>query len=349
MVKYTLFGESHGEAIGVVLENLPPGIKIDMDFINKEMGRRKANDGGLTTSRIEPDKVEIISGVFREHTTGAPLCGIIRNQNVISRDYKKIKDIARPSHADYTGYVKYQGYNDYRGGGHFSGRVTAALVFAGALARLILKEKGIYIGSHILQILDIRDTKFDKTNIDQSLIDDLANKQFAVINKAVSKRMQDAILSAKYNQTSIGGIIECAVINMDCGIGSPGLDSIESTISKHIFGIGAVKGIEFGAGFDFCNMYGHEANDEMYIKDGKVMTYSNNNGGILGGISNGMPITFNVAIKPTPSISRKQRTVDFNKMDNCEIEISGRHDPCILSRAVVVIECATALALCEIL
>ena len=345
--EYTIFGESHGEAIGVVIENLPSGIEIDNDFILREMKRRQAKKGGLTTPRIESDVPEILSGVFEGKTTGTPLCAIIINDNTRSKDYEK--DLLRPSHADYTGNVRYKGFNDYRGGGHFSGRLTAPLVFAGAVAKLILKKKGIYVGTHILQTGNVKDDKFDEKMLSKEYFEAIAKKDFAVINDEKGEEMKALIQKAREELTSVGGIIECAVIGMPVGVGSPDKDNLEGVISKNIFRVPAVKGIEFGLGFGFADAYGHEVNDEFCINDGKIETKTNNNGGILGGISNGMPIVFKTVIKPTPSIAREQNTVDISDMTETKIVIKGRHDPCILSRASVVIESAAALSVLEAL
>ncbi len=345
--EYTIFGESHGEAIGVVIENLPSGISIDNDFILSEMTRRQAKKGGLTTPRIESDIPEILSGVFDGKTTGTPLCAIIRNDNTRSKDYNN--DLLRPSHADYTGLVRYDGFNDYRGGGHFSGRLTAPLVFAGAVAKLVLKEKGIFVGAHILQIGNVKDDGFDEKMLSAEYFGTLSKKDFTVINDEKGEEMKSLIQKAREELTSVGGIIECAVIGMPAGMGSPDKDNLEGVISRNVFRVPAVKGIEFGLGFGFANAYAHEVNDAFCINNGKIETKTNNNGGILGGISTGMPIVFKTVIKPTPSIARKQDTVDVSDMTETEIEIHGRHDPCILSRAAVVIESAAALSILEAL
>lgn len=346
-VEYTIFGESHGEAIGVVIENLPAGIEVSEEFILSQMQRRRAKKGGLTTPRIEEDVPKILSGVFEGRTTGAPLCAIIENNNTRSEDYDKTKNLARPSHADFTGFMKYKGCNDYRGGGHFSGRLTAPLVFAGAIAKLVLKRKGIYVSAHILQVGDVKDDAFSEETLTKEKFLNLSKKDFAVLNDSVKEDMQKIIENAREELTSVGGIIQCGVIGMPCGVGSPDKDNLEGIIAKNIFRVPAVKGIEFGFGFDFAKSYGHEVNDEMVIKDGKVVTTTNYNGGILGGISNGMPIVLQVAIKPTPSIAREQNTVNLATMKEEKLVIKGRHDPCILSRASVVVESAVALSLLE--
>ncbi len=346
-LKYTIFGESHGPGIGVVIENLPSGIPMDMEFILSEMRRRQAKKGGLSTSRIEADIPEIISGVFEGKTTGTPLCAMIRNENTRSGDYTRTKDLARPSHADYTGKVRYGGFNDYRGGGHFSGRLTAPMVFAGAVAKLWLKEKGIRVGGHILQIGEVRDEPFDMVNPDPEEFDTIAARTLPTVSEEAGERMQAVIQDARMNLTSVGGIIQIAVTGMPVGIGSPDRESLEGIIAKNIFAVPAVKGLEFGLGFGFGSAYGHEVNDPMRMEDGRVVTTTNHNGGILGGISNGMPVVFQVAVKPTPSISREQQTINMETKTDEPLTIQGRHDPCILSRATVVVEAAAALSVME--
>ncbi|MBQ4051465.1 MAG: chorismate synthase [Oscillospiraceae bacterium] len=346
-LRYSIFGESHGPAIGVIIENLPAGIVIDTDFILAELNRRRAKKGGLTTSRIEADLPEILSGVFEGKTTGTPLCAMIRNENTRSEDYSRTKDLMRPSHADFTGFVRYAGHQDYRGGGHFSARLTAPLVFAGAIAKLCLREKGIETGAHILQVGAERDTAFDPVSVSPDLFRSVAAKDFAVIDDSAGERMKAVIQDARMNETSVGGIIQCAVTGIPAGIGSPDRDSLEGIIARNIFAVPAIKGIEFGLGFGFAQSYGHQVNDQMAVRDGKVVTLTNHNGGILGGISNGMPVIFQAVCKPTPSISRPQKTVDIAKMGDAVIEIHGRHDPCVLTRAAVIVEAAAALAVLE--
>ncbi|GAA0180767.1 chorismate synthase [Clostridium sediminicola] len=346
-VKYSIFGESHGESIGIVIDGLDPGIELDIESIKKEMERRAPGKNKLSTPRNEKDKFEIQSGLFQNKTTGTPLCAIIRNSNQHSKDYSKTKDLLRPGHADYSGRIKYNNFNDYRGGGHFSGRLTAPIVFAGAIAKQILKKKNIHIGSHILSIKNIKDVSFDKTNISESKLKELVRMQFPLLDNSKNDIMQNTILDAKDNKDSVGGIIECASINIPVGLGSPFFQSVESTLSQLLFSIPAVKGVEFGLGFDITELYGSEANDEYYLESDEIKTYSNNNGGILGGITNGMPLVFKVAIKPTPSIAKKQRTVNIDAKENSELEVVGRHDPCIVQRAVPVVEAVTAMGILE--
>ncbi|MBU3182242.1 chorismate synthase [Clostridium psychrophilum] len=346
-VKYSIFGESHGRGIGITIDGLPPGIELDMDFINGEMQRRAPGRDEFSTKRFEGDKVEILSGYFNGYTTGTPLCGVIFNENQNSKDYDKLKDLARPGHADFTGKVKYSGFNDYRGGGHFSGRITAPLVFAGAVAKQILFDKGIVIGSHILSIGNVHDNYFDSVNLEIQTLADVLHKDFPVIDDLKGKEMKSFILKAKEETDSVGGIIEVAILNVPCGLGEPFFDSIESNLSQLLFSVPAVKGVEFGLGFEITTLRGSKANDEPYIDNVRVLTKTNNNGGINGGISNGMPIVFRVAMKPTPSIAKTQNTVDMATGENSEISVTGRHDPCIVLRALPVIEACAAMSILD--
>lgn len=348
-IKISIFGESHGRAIGVSIHNLPSGKKLDIEKIYEFMAKRQPGKDEFSTPRKEEDKPEIISGFCNGFTTGTPLTALIYNSNIRSNDYEKTKNIARPSHADYSGFLRYDGYNDIYGGGHFSARLTAPLVFAGAVAIQFLEDKDIFIGSHIRSIENIVDSNFDYTSINKKLLVELGRKEFPVINEDRAKEMKNAILNAKKENDSVGGIIECAVVGMKGGIGSPIFDGIENKLASIIFGIPAIKGLQFGKGFELSRLRGSRANDEMYIEDGQVKTYSNNNGGILGGISNGMPIVFNVAIKPTPSIGKEQRSINYLSKTNEKILIEGRHDPCIVKRAIPCIEAATGIAIFDLL
>lgn len=348
-IRLSIFGESHGPAIGITIDGLPPGLELDIDEIKREMKRRAPGRNLLSTQRGEKDEFEILSGYFNGRTTGTPLAVTIRNKDEHSRDYLELKSKMRPSHADYTGNVRYSGFNDYRGGGHFSGRITAPVVFAGAIARQILRARGIVIGSHILRIGKISEENFSLTKVETQTLDSLGAMDFPVLSHEKGEAMKRAILTARENHDSVGGIIETAVIKLKPGIGSPFFDSVESTLAGLLFSVPGVKGVEFGLGFDIAAMEGSLANDEMYVEDGELKTYTNNNGGILGGISNGMPVIFRTAFKPTASISREQRTVDIAKMDNTILEIKGRHDPCIVQRAVPVVEAVTALGLLDLL
>ena len=348
-IKLSIFGESHGVAIGVTIDGLPPGIELNLEDIRMEMNRRAPGKDKISTARSEKDEFEILSGFFNNKTTGTPLCIMIKNSDTHSKDYEKTKDLARPGHADFTGKVKYLGFNDYRGGGHFSGRITAPLVFAGAIAKQILKSRNIIVGSHIKSIGDITEESFNQIRLQPELLDELRNKKFPTLDDEKAVEMEALILNAKHELDSVGGIIEVGVLNSMPGLGNPFFHSVESRISHMIFSIPGVKGIEFGEGFGISRMKGSVANDEIYIEEGAVKTYTNNNGGILGGITNGMPIIFRVALKPTASIGRSQRTIDMEKNENAEINIVGRHDPCIVVRAVPVVEAATALVILDLL
>lgn len=348
-LKISIFGESHGEGIGVTIDGFPSGFEIDLDFINNQMNRRRTGKNKLSTSRNEADKLNIISGIFNGRTTGAPICCIIYNEDKKSKDYEKIKNLPRPGHSDYTASIKYNDFNDYRGGGHFSGRLTAPLVFAGALCMSILqKNYNVFIASHIQSIHGVEDEKLKLSDINKEGFEKLSNMDFPVLSHEQGEIMKNEILIAKDKLDSVGGIVETFVINMPVGIGEPMFDSVESRLSHMMFSIPAVKGIEFGDGFEFAKLYGSEANDEYYINDkGEIRTATNSNGGILGGLTTGMPITFKTCIKPTPSIAKEQKTVNLENKENDLIRIEGRHDPCIVGRAVPVIECATAIVLLD--
>ena len=348
-IKLSIFGESHGNAIGITIDGLPAGFSIDMDKIMMEMARRAPGKSSLSTPRKESDIPEILSGYFEGKTTGAPLCAIIRNSNTKSKDYSKLKDVMRPGHADYTGAVRYKGFNDYRGGGHFSGRITAPLVFAGAICKQILEVKGIIVSAHINSIGKIKDCSFLESDISDELLNSFKEKELPLINTKLEDEMRQEILSARSSGDSIGGTIECAILGVSPGIGDPFFDSVESTLAHLMFSVPAVKGIEFGKGFDISKMRGSEANDEYYLEDGNIKTKTNNNGGILGGITNGMPIIFNVAIKPTASIFKEQNTVNIVTMEETTLCIEGRHDPCIVQRALPVIEAVAAIGITELM
>lgn len=345
-ISISIFGESHGSAIGVTIDNLPPGEYIDMDKIHQFMTRRAPKKDGTTTPRSEKDLPEVLSGVLNNRTTGTPLCAMIQNTDTRSKDYSNLAKLPRPGHADYTGAMRYQGFNDVRGGGHFSGRLTAPLCFAGAVCGQILERRGIYTGAHIAAIHGIQDDAFSRTRVSKEDILAVREKSFPVINDAQGKLMWEDIQKARMGQESLGGIIECAAVNVPAGIGSPMFDGLENTIAQLVFGIPAVKGIEFGAGFQVAEMVGSQDNDAFYVdENGHIKTKTNNHGGILGGISSGMPITLNVAIKPTASISKPQQTVNFRERTNEILQIQGRHDPCIVPRAVPCVEAAVNLAL----
>ena len=344
-IKISLFGESHGSVIGVTINGLKAGLKLDIPYIEKEIQKRKSI-ASISTPRVEKDEIEIVSGFFNGYTTGTPLTVIVRNENTKSKDYQP--ELLRPSHADYSAYLKYNGYQDYRGGGHFSGRITLGIVIAGAICKQILENKGVLIGSHLKQVYNIKDFDFsdDEKQLKEEIIK-MNQTDFALINENLKEDIISCIEEAKLNKDSVGGIIETAVLNLEGGIGEPFFDSIESVLSHLIFSIPAVKGIEFGKGFALSNMFGSEANDELEISD-TIKTKTNNNGGINGGISNGMPIIIKTAIKPTPSISQKQSTVNINTKENTVLEIKGRHDPCIVHRARVVVDSMVAIGVLDL-
>ena len=348
-LKVSIFGESHGNAIGITIDGLPSGLEIDLDKIDREMKRRAPGKSSISTARKESDIPEILSGYFNGKTTGTPLCAIIRNSDTRSKDYGKLKDLMRPSHADYTGNIKYLGFNDYRGGGHFSGRITAPLVFAGAICKQILENEGIHIGAHVKKIKNIEDKTFEYTSISKDTIIDLNKKELPLLDDSKEEEMRKVILDAKKQGDSVGGIIECSIIGVKAGVGDPFFDSVESTLSHLLFSVPAVKGVEFGLGFDITDLYGSEANDEFYYDGDEVKTKSNNNGGILGGITNGMPIIFKTAIKPTASIVKEQSTINIKEKREESLVIEGRHDPCIVQRAIPVIEAVAAIGILDLI
>ncbi len=344
-ITVTIFGESHGPAVGAVIDGLSPGIKVDSDYIQKRMEERRPS-GGISTARRESDIPEILSGVFNGYTTGTPITLVIKNENTKSRDYESLSDIPRPSHADYTAECKYHGFQDHRGGGHFSGRVTAALVAAGAIIRYALEKKGIHIGTHISRLKDIVDRDFGELLAD---VEQLDGAEFPTLSHETGEKMKELILSLKEEGDSVGGILESAVIGIPKGVGEPWFDTFEGVLSHALFSVPALKGIEFGAGFGFADMLGSQANDEFINVDGDIRTKTNNNGGINGGISNGMPIIFRTVIKPTPSIFKPQASVSMKTGKATRLSILGRHDPAIIHRARAVVDAVTAIAVADLL
>lgn len=323
-MRYIIFGESHGPAIGVTIENPPAGLVLDEAFLASEMARRAPGNSPLATPRKEADKVEILSGVLDGRTTGTPLCAVIRNTDTKSGDYSLFSQKPRPSHADYTGKIRYGGNADVRGGGHFSARLTAPMVFAGAVAKLALRERGIAVHADVSMVGGVPDPS--------------------------AEQISEIVLAAKRDGDSVGGAIRCTVDGLPAGLGAPDFGAnAEGIFSGYLFSIPAVKGVAFGAGFGFASMRGSEANDAFCMKDGAVATRTNHAGGINGGITNGMPLTFEAAFRPTPSIAREQQTVDLTTKTDATLAIPGRHDPCVVLRAVVVVEAAAALASCELL
>lgn len=340
----SLFGESHGTAIGVVIDNLPAGEAIDMDALRSFLARRAPRKDLLSTQRREKDIPQILSGLMEGKTTGTPLTAIIQNVDAHSQDYNNIAHVARPGHADFTGHIRYHGFNDIRGGGHFSGRLTAPLVFAGAICGQILERRNIFTGAHIFSVYNTFDTPFHPTDISNELLESIKQKNFPVIDDEQGRKMMIEIEKARQEQDSVGGIIECIATGIPAGLGSPMFDGLENTIAQLIFGIPAVKGLEFGDGFTSTQLRGSENNDSFIIRDDNIITATNHHGGILGGISSGMPLLLRVAMKPTASISREQKTVDYKNMTETNIVIQGRHDPCIVTRAVPVVEAAVNIA-----
>lgn len=342
-VTLTLFGESHGEEIGAVLDGLAPGLTVDDDFISHQLSLRRPQ-GTISTPRRESDEFRIVSGVYNGKTTGTPLAILIPNANVQSGDYPV--GMVRPGHADYTAQCKYHGYQDPRGGGHFSGRLTAALVAAGAIAISALQENDICIGTHIRELAGLEDRPFEDLVADVETLGDMI---FPVLDERIAERMKEEILAASEEGDSVGGTLETVVTGVPAGLGDPWFDSVESVLSHAIFGIPAVKGIEFGEGFGFARLRGSEANDPLRIEGGKVRHLSNHSGGINGGITNGMPLLFRSVIRPTPTIHRPQASINLATMEN-ETQLSGgRHDPAIVHRARVVVDSVTALVLCDLL
>lgn len=344
-ISVTLFGESHGTAIGAVLDGIAPGLFVDMDFMNHQLNLRKPH-GKISTARKEADVPQIVSGVFEGRTTGTPLTILFANQNTQSRDYTTIKDYMRPGHADYTALVKYHGYADYRGGGHFSGRITTPLVACASVLIQALEKKGILIGSHIKKCGPVYDRGFQNFAEDIRSLNDTI---FPVLDSQAAEQMQAYIEATAEEGDSVGGVLETVVTGMPAGVGEPWFDTMESELAHALFSIPAVKGVSFGEGFGFADMKGSEANDAFTVRGGRVVTKTNHNGGINGGITNGMPIVFETVIKPTPSIYKEQDTVNTATMTEEKYTIQGRHDPAIIHRARVVADSMTAIVLADML
>lgn len=344
-ITVTLFGESHGDMIGAVVDGLAPGVRIDEEFIKFKLARRRPR-GRIATARVEADEYSIVSGAFEGYTTGTPLTLLIPNTAKRSGDYKGLADTPRPGHADYTAECKYHGFQDPRGGGHFSGRLTAALVAVGAILESALADKGIRIGTHIARIHGVCDRAIVDAESDIKL---LAEREFPTLSCEAAEEMIKVAEAAAECGDSVGGVLETAVIGAPSGVGEPWFDSMESMLAHALFSIPAVKGVEFGRGFEMAELYGSEANDPLAVSGGRVVTLTNNNGGINGGITNGMPIIFRCAIKPTPSIYKEQRTVSLSGMEDVPIKIEGRHDPCIVQRAAAVADAVTAIVIADML
>ena len=340
-LKLSIFGQSHGAAIGMTLDGIPAGLPVDIVRLQQFLNRRAPGQNDFSTPRKEEDTPEFLGGIVNGYTCGSPIAAIIRNNNTRSDDYENLKDCPRPGHADYTAQIKYRGYQDVAGGGHFSGRLTAPLCIAGGLCKQWLEEKGIHIAAHIQMIAGIVDAPIDWTAPELNSI----GSEFPVINPEAGSKMREAIDNAKADGDSVGGVIECIITGLPGGIGEPMFGGMESKIAQIVYGIPAVKGLEFGSGFSGSNLRGSENNDAFVIAEGKISTKTNNAGGILGGITTGMPLVFSVAVKPTPSIAKTQESISLSKQENQTLQISGRHDPCIVPRAVPVVEAAAAVAI----
>ncbi len=351
-MRYTIFGESHGPAIGVVLQGVPSGLALDLEEIAFQLARRAPGKNALSTPRREADAPEILSGYFEGRTTGTPLAAVIRNTDTRSRDYAATRALARPGHADYPAHIRYGGFEDYRGGGHFSGRLTAPLVFAGSVARQVLAARGVTVGAHIRSVGAVSEPSFAAWGepLSPALLRAVEERDFPTLSEERGSAMQEEILAARSERDSVGGAIECAVLGLAPGIGSPDLgENVEGILSRHLFAIPGVKAVGFGEGFGFAALRGSEANDALYMRGGAVTSPTNHSGGVNGGITNGLPLLFSVAMRPTASIAREQDTVNMDTWTDAKLTITGRHDPCIVHRAVPVVEAAAALAVCELL
>ena len=344
-LKLSIFGQSHGAAIGMTMDGIPAGLPVDTDALQVFLNRRAPGQNDWSTPRKEADRPEFLSGILDGYTCGAPIAAAIYNKNTRSGDYANLKDCPRPGHADLTAQIKYGGFQDAAGGGHFSGRLTAPLCIAGGLCKQWLEDMGIQVFAHIAAISGISDTLFDPLAPDK----DSVQPEFPVINSDAGARMRDAISAAKGDGDSVGGIVECAVTGLPAGLGEPMFGGAESRIAQIVYGVPAVKGVEFGAGFAAAGLRGSQNNDDYVIADGQIRTATNNAGGILGGITTGMPLIFRAALKPTPSISRPQQSVSLGKGEMQELVVKGRHDPCIVPRAVPVIEAAAAIAIFDMI
>ena len=348
-LKISIFGQSHSPAIGVVADGLPYGFRPDLERLQAFMARRAPAGKGLATPRKEKDAFEILSGMANGAFCGAPFAAEIRNTDTRSGDYRGIADLPRPGHADFTAHIKYRGHQDVAGGGHFSGRLTAPLCLIGGICLQLLEQEGIYIGAHIENIGGIRDLPLDAAALAPETLSALGSRPFPVLDPTAGDRMKEAIRTALGEGDSLGGAIECGVTGLPVGLGDPMFDGMENRIASAIFAIPAIKGIEFGAGFRVCSMKGSENNDCYTVKDGKIRTETNHHGGILGGITSGMPLLFRTAVKPTPSIFQPQQSVSLSQKTEQTLEIKGRHDPCIVPRAVPCVEAAAAIAIYDAL
>lgn len=348
-IHVSVFGQSHSPAIGVVVDGLPAGEKVDMEELGRFLKRRAPGQSPTSTPRKEADLPHFLSGLVDDVTCGAPLAALIENTNTRSQDYEQLRDKPRPGHADFTAQVKYGGFQDVAGGGHFSGRLTAPLCIAGGICLQILKRRGIEVAAHIASIAGQADRLFDPMGESTETLEALKRAPFPVLDEKAGELMRKAIFEAKEDRDSVGGIVECLVTGVPAGLGDPMFGGMENRLAAALFGIPAVKGVEFGEGFGVAKLRGSQNNDPFTVKDGKIVTETNHAGGILGGITNGMPLIFRLAVKPTPSISKPQKTVSLSENRVEELVITGRHDPCIVPRAVPVVEAVTALVLSDLL
>jgi chorismate synthase len=340
----TCFGESHGRCVGVVVDGCPPGLSVSISDVQMEVDKRRPISDDVSTARREEDKVEFLSGIFKGHTTGAPICMLVWNKEVESSTYDELRWRPRPGHADLPALLRYREFNDYRGGGRFSGRITVAIVMAGAIAKKLLKRIDVEVLAHTIEVAGIKLTK--EPSFDE-IKSNVYNNIMRCANQEIALMMEKAVQKAREDGDSVGGIVECTVLNLPAGVGEPIFDSLDAELAKILFDIPAVKGVEFGTGFSATRLKGSENNDQYTYKEGKIFTLTNNAGGILGGLSNGMPLVIRIGFKPTPSISKRQRTVDLKKQVDAPLQIQGRHDACIVPRAVPVVESAVAIVLVD--
>lgn len=349
MIRVQVFGQSHSPMMGVVLDGFPAGIPVDEEALAAFMARRAPGKSPLATARKEADRVEFVSGVLGGVTTGAPICALIANEDTKPQDYEWFRDLPRPSHADFAAFARFGEARDHRGGGEFSGRLTAPLCVAGFLCRVFAEQKGVFIGAHIASVGTVCDDRFDPVSVGKDVFSAVSGKEFPVLNDRAGEAMRETILSAGREGDSVGGTVECAVIGLPAGMGGTSFDGIESKLAGALFAIPAVKGVEFGSGFAGCACRGSENNDGFCVHDGKILTETNRAGGILGGIANGMPVVFRVGVKPTPSIGKPQNSVSLSGLEAQKLCVMGRHDPCIVPRIVPVAEAVTAIAVADMI
>ena len=348
-VRVSVFGQSHGPAVGVVVDGLPAGETVDLEQLQAFLDRRAPGRDPLATPRKEPDQVKVLSGLAQGMTCGAPFCAVIENTNTRSGDYSLLGDLPRPSHADYPAYVKHGGYNDVRGGGHFSARLTAALCIAGGVALQLLERRGILIAGHLERIGAVQDDRFDPVALEPETLHRVSTMAMPVLNAQAIPSMRAEIEAARANGDSIGGVVECAALGLPVGLGEPLFDGVENKIAQAVFAVPAVRGIEFGDGFAAAQMRGSQHNDPYRMQGGRITTRTNHHGGVLGGLASGMPLVFRAAFKPTPSIAQEQDTISLSKNENTALAVRGRHDPCVALRAVPCVEAAAAISLLDLM